>query len=281
MRTLNCKRVAQTISLYVAGDLAGEHEREVAAHLATCEGCRRLAEEFSESSSLLAKACIPPEFGTEFYSGIRHAVLGQIRRDRTLSKPPLFRRRWLYATAFAALVIAFGVMLQHFLSVRRETPQGLARAPQISGPASDRAKEANSSSPPQLSELPPSPQRSPGPSVAPRVQLQKILALVNARSGSRQFETRTPNASDRTQTALEKRTQIAQAMESSRNVIPDPESATLSGLSASTPFGHASASQVSRIEIQTADPNIRIIWLAPAGSGESEEINHDQDLNRK
>ncbi|PYS85960.1 MAG: anti-sigma factor, partial [Acidobacteria bacterium] len=39
------------ISLYVAGDLIGAPEREVAAHLAACDGCRRLADEFSESRS--------------------------------------------------------------------------------------------------------------------------------------------------------------------------------------------------------------------------------------
>jgi hypothetical protein len=93
---------------------------------------------------------------------------------------------------------------------------------------------------------------------------------------------RAPDAPDTTQTVLDNRTQVAQAMQSPANVTTAaPEPATLSGPSASTPIGHASASQVARIEIQTADPNIRIIWLAPGGSGESVEINHDQDLNRK
>ena len=124
MRTLNCKRTARMIPLYVAGDLVGAPEREVAAHLAACETCRRLAEEFSESSRLLTQACTPPEFGAEFYSGIRHALLGEIARDHVLSKPWLFRPRWLYATAFAAIVIVSAVMLQHFAGTQRETPQG-------------------------------------------------------------------------------------------------------------------------------------------------------------
>src|ERR1700737_2619249 len=98
MRNLNCKRVVPRISLYLAGDLGGASEREVAQHLAACEECGRLAEEFSASSSLLTQACPPPEFGAEFYSGIRRAVLGEITRERRLSKPPLLWRRWLYAT---------------------------------------------------------------------------------------------------------------------------------------------------------------------------------------
>jgi hypothetical protein len=272
--------MARMISLYVAGDLVGAREREVAAHLAACEECRRLAEEFSESSSLLTQACMPPEFGAEFYSGIRDAVLGEITRDRMLSKPSLFRPRWLYATAFAAIVIASGVMLQHFGSARRGTPQGLALAPQVSDqPTSGQAREANSSSLPQLSESPQAPRKSRGLPGTLRAQSQKVLALVNPHGSSRQFEAvRKPNASDTDQTARDSGTQIEPAMPSSTRVGPVAlESATLSGGSASSLSERASDSQVSRIEIQTADPNIRIIWLSPRESREPEENNHDKD----
>src|SRR3989442_11366067 len=122
MRTLNCKGAAQMISLYVAGDLVGAPEREVATHLAACERCRRLAEDFSESSSLLTQACRPPEFNAAFYSGIRRAVLDEIRRDRMLSKPSLFRRRWLKSDGERATAsIAFGLSptLASRYSIRR------------------------------------------------------------------------------------------------------------------------------------------------------------------
>ena len=72
MRTLNCKRMAQMLSLYVAGDLVGAPERKVAAHLAACEACRRLAQEFSESSSLLTQACAPPKHS--LYTTLKHKV---------------------------------------------------------------------------------------------------------------------------------------------------------------------------------------------------------------
>ena len=123
MRALNCKRTTRMISLYVAGDLVGGAEREVATHLAACDACRRLAQEFSVSSSLLAEACALPEFGAAFYSGIRSAVLGEIASQQLQAKPSLFRPRWLYATAFAAIVIVSGVMLRHFVSIRHETPR--------------------------------------------------------------------------------------------------------------------------------------------------------------
>jgi len=46
MRTLNCKRMTRMMSLYIAGDLSGATLRAATLHLATCEACRRLAEEF-------------------------------------------------------------------------------------------------------------------------------------------------------------------------------------------------------------------------------------------
>jgi hypothetical protein len=253
MRTLTCKRAARMISLYIAGDLVGAPEREVAAHLAACEACGRLAEEFSESSSLLTQACTPPEFGAEFYSGIRHAVLGEIATDQMLSKPSLFRPRWLYATAFAAIVIASGVMLQHFAGTQRETPQGLALAP----PATDQSTSQSSEvqSPRKKRELP----------GTLSVQASKDPALVNPRGRSRHFAAmRMPDELVTSQAARFRGAQIEPAMQSTARVRP---------------VALEASSQVSRIEIQTADPNIRIIWLGTRESREPAENNHDQDRN--
>jgi len=265
MRALKCKRVARVISLYVAGDLVGEPERVVAAHLASCESCRRLAEEFSESNGLLTQACAPPEFGAKFYSGIRCAVLTEITRDRIRSKPSLFRPRWIYATAFAAIIIVSGVVLQRFVSNRREIPRDLARAPQATRQATSQALEAQS--PRKKHEL----------SETQRTLRNEALAFANPHRSSRHFEAvREPDASARA--AQDNGKQIAPTLQSSTSVGPVlAKSATLAGSSASAPFERASESQVSRIEIQTADPNIRIIWLSPRESGEPHGTKHDQD----
>jgi hypothetical protein len=253
MRTLNCKRVALTIPLYVAGDLLGKREREVAAHLADCEVCRRLAEEFSESRTLLTQACTPPVFGPEFYSGIRGAVLDEIARDRRRSKPALFQRPWIYATAFTVIVIAFLAVLQHFDSARREPSRGVALAPPATG-------QPNSG--------------QTGPAGAPS---RKILAVVNRHRSFRQFEAmRKPDES--AQAVRDDRAPREQTAQSSASVAPvASESTTLSGGSSSSQSESESASQVSRIEIQTADPNIRIIWLSPRESQEPDATKHDQD----
>ena len=247
MRTLNCKHAARMISLYVAGDLVGAPEREVAAHLAACDGCRRLADEFSESRSLMTEACAPPEFGAEFYSGIRQAVLGEIASDQMLAKPSIFRPRWLYATAFAAIVIVSGVMLQHFVSTRRETTPDV---PPVTVQSMSQSSEG------------PLPRKRHERGGKQSASPNKVLALASPQGSSRHFaELKKPDALA-TQAALVSGAQIEPAMQSSTRVAP---------------VALETSSRVSRIEIQTADPNIRIIWLSSRESREPDGSNHDQD----
>src|SRR5439155_8914135 len=100
-----------------------------------------------------------------------------------------------------------------------------------------------------------------------------------SRRNTRQIEAvREPDALVATGTARDNRKEAATAMLSPTNLDPAAlESVTSIGRSASSPSEATSSSEVSRIEMQTADPNIRIIWLAPRDSGKSEETNHDQD----
>jgi Putative zinc-finger len=252
MRTLSCKRVAPKISLYVAGDLVGEPEREVAVHLLACRECLRLSEEFSASSSLLTQAWALPEFSAEFYAGIRSNVLADIERERVVPKPSLFRRRWLYATAFAAVVITSGIMLQHFNSTRLQAGQSLALAPLVTGP----------------------PILAPANDVSVSSSLQSHALSATARAQIR-VKSRRPEASESAQIPRDERGRIAEATQSSTRSQPD--TAVLSGGSAASRPGDASSSEVSRIEIQTANPNIRIIWLAPRESQGTEETNSNQD----
>ncbi len=198
----------------------------------------------------MTEACAPPEFGAEFYSGIRHAVLGEIASDQMLAKPSILRPRWLYATAFAAIVIVSGVMLQHFAGTRREAPRDVARAPQVADQ--------------------PTPQSSEGPLPRKKHELtgkqngssNSLLALANPRGRSRHFaELKKPDALA-TQAALVNSPQIEPAMQSSTSLGP---------------VALETSWQVSRIEIQTADPNIRIIWLSPRESREPDGTIHDQD----
>ena len=242
MRTLNCKRMTRMMSLYVAGDLSGAIQRDGTLHLATCDACRRLAEEFSATSALLTQACPPPEFGAEFYTGIRSAVFSEITHERVLSQSSplgsfwgrLWGRRWVYTTALVIAFVAFGVVLQYRRSTR-EAPPAFAFTPPVTG--QPPTKETNS--------LPPQSPRKAHRATSPQREQRDMVYVARIPHDSpRQIvTTREPNAARE---------------------------------SASSPSGPAPASEISQIEIQTADPNIRIIWLTPRDSRKSEENDHSQ-----
>jgi len=248
MRKLDCKRMTKLLPLYVAGDLVGEPEREVVVHLASCEECRQLADGFMESSSLLTQACAQPEFDAEFYAGIRRAVLDKIPGEGIVLGPfeRLWGRRWLYAASIALVVIAT-LTLQYFRSAPRQLSTDLVATPRTAGPTTP-VKEEN-----------------------PRPRLAAIDSLQRNRRIESVRKPQAPNSG----IARDARREIAPATTSV--VSSALQSVALSNQSATSSSAPAYSSKVSRIEIQTADPNIRIIWLAPREPRKSEETNHNED----
>jgi predicted anti-sigma-YlaC factor YlaD len=247
MRKSNCKRMIRAMSLYVAGDLVGRAEREATAHIAECQTCRQLAAQFSESSSLLTQACALPEFETDFYARIRSTVLGQIA---------------VYATSLAAVIVA-AVALQFFRGVPHQTSPGPGVKAQLIG----LATQGDTKSSPASSPRPLSASRSDSQTGRSR----QALAAMQSRSRSPQIQAgRNPAALEASARSIRK--EIAPA-------IPyvDPVSVNLPGQPALSPARPTSLAEaeVSRIEIQTADPNIRIIWLTRREPHKSEETNRD------
>ena len=124
MGNLNCKRASRNVPLFVAGDLSGDQDREMVNHLAICEECGRLAQEFRESSSLLTEACALPEFGAQFYDEIRNNVLDKITRDGMASRPR-FGHSWIYASACALMLVASAVMFVRWRAAHKAPPREL------------------------------------------------------------------------------------------------------------------------------------------------------------
>jgi len=235
MGKLNCKRASRNVSLFVAGDLSGDLNREMVNHLAICEACDRLAQEFGESNSLLTEACALPEFGAQFYDEIRNNVLDKITRDG-MSSRPRFGHRWIYASVFALMLVAFTVMFVRW-RVARQTPLDLASTTQNAGnTASNHDPESTSSHQPKDF-----PRKSERPSISQKSVRQTMLS----RPTSQQFQSAT-------------------------NLVASPGGPQVS------PSALASASEVSRIEIQTSNPNIRIIWLVAAEKRGAQEDNQSK-----
>ena len=232
MRNLNCKRARRLMPLFVEGDLSGDLDREIVKHLSICEECGRLAQEFRESSSLLTEACALPEFGAQFYDEIRNKVLDKITRDGVSSRPQ-FGYRWIYAAAFALMLVASTVVFVRWRAAR-EAPQGLASTSRIAGNTASN-QEPNSTLSLQSKDLPPKVQR-------PSIPQKPIRRMTWSRPTSKQFE-------------------------SARKFDASPGGPQVS------PSKRAFASEVSRIEIQTSNPNVRIIWLVAAYNRGAQEDN--------
>jgi hypothetical protein len=258
MRKWNCKRMARMMARYVGGDLADAGERKARVHLAACEKCRRLAEEFYESSTLLVESSVLPEFTPEFYAGIRSSVMGQISSGGGHPRPSLFWRRWVYATSLAVAIAVAIIVSLLILQYHRLAPAG----PRSSAfnPTTANLGSSTSGSVAVLPSLPelagwPRPRPKPG-----RVTVR--TARGDAGESARAMPTSTSAGS------------VAEVRENRAfNNLPGETAA--SGLAA------IPAREVTRIEIRTADPNIRIIWLAPRQSEGSKGIESDpyQDQN--
>ena len=129
---MDCRRVEQILPLYVGGDVKESRARAVASHLRSCDGCRRLADEHRRGRELL-QTFDAPDFGSEFFSGIRSAVLEELSKSpprqsflrrlqalfgRTLPGRPALAPR-AFAVAALLLALALGVILS---AVRHERP---------------------------------------------------------------------------------------------------------------------------------------------------------------
>lgn len=275
---MRCTRVEKFLPLHVAGDLAGRRaRRQIANHLATCERCRRLAEEYDASRNLLrAAVTLPPDFDGAFYDELRSSVLAEIRRGRTRLAPPtptgfasFFNARFIYAASLALIVFTVGALSLHSYvgrksdAVEHENMSAQLKRERAGTPAATVAQEstpaAHESTPAKGGAAQvPSPfdetareNRNRGARATPSSSQPR-----RANGGNAQNETaRSVNPANHAP-AHARRNPLAPAV-----AVPDDHTEQI----ASSRGGGETrdAPEVSRIEIQTSDPNIRIIWLAP------------------
>jgi hypothetical protein len=77
---MNCKNIEPLLSLYPGSDLEEEQSRLVATHLQSCTECAFAADEYARVGQLL-QVYEPPVFSDESYAGIREQVLNDIERE--------------------------------------------------------------------------------------------------------------------------------------------------------------------------------------------------------
>jgi Putative zinc-finger len=237
---MNCRRVEKLIPLYVEGDLARGTADRLASHLDWCGRCNWLADEYKESQSWL-RTSEPPEFDEAGLSAFKAGVLKRI--EETSARPSLlaslmqqWSRRQVLALS-AALLIIFGALVFYIYQVRTR--------------ANPAVLEAVEPTPDWETIRPNEPRLATNPETAKEAGLTKPLrgnshANTKSRGGNPTIAEQTFEPPFVSQT---------NQMAASKTVPLDPTS-TLPG------SGYDST-EMLRIEIQTSDPNIRIIWFAP------------------
>ena len=243
---MSCADIERRVALYAGGDLDGPSARDVERHLATCESCRALLTALRVQREAMGewRAAAPSQHDLD---DVRTGVLAVIGRGD--ARRSIFDRVWfapsrLVAWGSAGLAAAALLVFAVWMTMSRS--QGVQPA-QSAAALPDRPEA-------QAALVMPAP-RTANATPAPAEQRAEVRGEA-------------PTSSSRAAATAEER----QAMR------PRPEAARMgtagvSLASASRDVGgevrtaaevsHAPPGPVRRIEFQTADPNIRIIWLLP------------------
>ena len=237
---MNCRRVEKLIPLHVEGDLAPGIADRVSSHLDWCGRCNWLADEYRESQSWL-RTIEPPEFDEASLNGLKAGVLRRI--EETSARPSLlaslvqqWSRRQVLALS-AALFIIFGVLVFYIHQVRTDVkPPVVQTVDQTPNGETIRPNE---------------PRLATNPGTAAGAGLSKPRHAKNHAN----TKSRGGNPTIAEQTFERPLVSQTNQIPASKTVPVDPTS-TLPG------SGDDSTGML-RIEIQTSDPNIRIIWFAP------------------
>ena len=226
---MNCKQVEDLLPLYVSHDLADKQARSVTDHLQNCAACAVVLREHREAQQLL-RDFASPAFDAAAYDAIRQNVWRRIETES--AKPAVTeiiagwfgpRLAWA-AAAMVLMAIAIGGI---YLLVRRQPDRRETVA---------RETVVN----------------TPSPKVNPPVKQEGSdgarVAVSGKEKRSRQPQAR-PTVPKRGHDTVpdSRETLVATAPDASRST-----GATV----------NAGQGKTVRMEIQTSDPNIRIIWFA-------------------
>lgn len=226
---MNCKQVEELLPLYAGRDLEEKRATLVTEHVQTCAACARVADEYRESVQLSGQFA-PPVFSEAVYAEIRQRVLREIETtapswSQTIAS--LFRPRLTWAIA-GVLLIVVSMFAIYFFVNGRNVEQQLANKPPVE--VQPGTKEHSNAVPQKDKPT----ERSPSATVLqPRRKRSREINIASAKS--------------------------PEAMSTAQNVSP-PTNSILEPVE----FPHqdsAASAKPLRVEIQTKDPRIRIIWF--------------------
>ena len=234
---MNCQQAEKLLPLFVGRDLDERNEQRVSAHVETCAKCAGAALEYRESRQLLQEFA-PPTFSDDVFAGIRQGVWREIETESNVQ--PLsgiiagwFRPRLVWAAA-SVVLIAITALGVYFIANRSMQRPLADNAPKVSPSPENKQPDSPSGSDKFATG-------SPNP--------VKEKTLEQRQANNRQPQRRRDRnwAPDRANTV---------AVNS-----PDAKSAKVDP-SATTAVVTPVSEKTVRMEIQTKNPNIRIIWFS-------------------
>lgn len=212
---MKCRRIEESLPLFVSGDLSRRKERVVADHLSGCPDCDTQAAEYRESRAWLQTQG-HLDLGESAFDDLRGQVLRRIRAHPAQSG--VRDLRFILAVVVTFFVIAAGILV--YLSKRDSGTEQRSAPDLVENPARPAPRE---------------PDRAERAAASTRVSEKRRPS----RRGSRSSPTEPVVATAAVPQAPAFVSSVADAASSEED-----ETDTL------------------RIEIQTSDPNIRIIWFA-------------------
>jgi Putative zinc-finger len=220
---MNCQTTEPLIPLFIEADLDATEMQQVTAHVEACAACHALTTEFRASQSSLHALAVP-EFDEATMHAMRAAVQYEIARP-TMADWLASRWHWKLAWAAAAcLLLGAFVWQRQFLTPENKPVVAQGQPPDTPAPAKDSA--------------------APG---------------TVRRGGASYRPTRKPSPQPGQRAATRG---TVPAPSEAEPVTAAPAATLALTASPETPTP-AAEPEMLRMEFQTADPNIRIIWLTP------------------
>ncbi len=229
---MKCEQIEELIPLYVGGDLEPSEADDLRHHLTDCAQCRRLHEDFQASQTWLTTFAVP-EFDEASLATLRASVLNEIERQEKRGSwldwlLPKWNPRLVLAVSTAALVAVTALSVTVYRI-------------QIASPklGDDQVSVVTGGYPLQIT--PGNQQVSTATIKEHRIRRSKpsepaLLPEEAFNNGGLSFP-------------LEPPVIVPEQTESETAPPAEPED--------------KEPKEMLRIELQTADPNIRIIWLTP------------------
>ena len=232
---MKCRRVENLISLYVENDLAARLSERVSSHLEWCGRCNWLLDEYKESQSWLHSGT-GPELDEAELNAFKADVLRSVAQNATKTSPVAnliqhWTRRQLFAFSVAILLFA-GMFVLYVYQTRKNVKV---------------AQPQNAVSSPESKPVPDS---SPGLAV-------KVGANSAEKASVKKPKRHSFGKARRNVSLARHRFEASPAVDPARFSFESENSNRASGM--------------LRIEFQTSDPNIRIIWFAPKDTNPSQK----------